>query len=252
MSAESLAPGVRDGQNVAEVHERLRREILAGRIPAGEVSQAALARRLDAGRTPLREALRLLQREGLVISEPNRRVRVAELAAPDVEELTIMRVPLEVMALRLTVPRLGSSGVADLEGLMAQMDHYRKRRDHEGYAGAHRLFHARLVGAAGSRVTRILAELYDHAERYRVVFGVATPEVWDRRQREHREIVDAIAGDDLELAVSKLVEHYGYAAALIFASLDDHYDPERLRTVLTATAPGSEHSIDRIEHTSDH
>ena len=77
----------RDGQNVTIVHDKLRQEILRGGIPAGETSQAALARDLDVGRTPLRKAIRMLQREGLVISEPNRRLRIAELSATDMEEL---------------------------------------------------------------------------------------------------------------------------------------------------------------------
>ena len=71
----------RDGQNVTIVHDLLRQKILRGGIPIGETSQAALARELDVGRTPLREAIRMLQREGLVISEPNRRLRIAELVA---------------------------------------------------------------------------------------------------------------------------------------------------------------------------
>ncbi|MDX6653508.1 MAG: hypothetical protein QOH18_200, partial [Solirubrobacterales bacterium] len=122
----------RDGQNVTIVHDKLRHEILRGRIPAGETSQAALARDLDVGRTPLREAIRMLQREGLVISEPNRRLRIAELSATDMEELYVMRVALEGVAIRITVPTLGSDGIAELEGLMAQMDHYMRSEDHTG------------------------------------------------------------------------------------------------------------------------
>ena len=99
---------IRDGHNVANVHERLRRDILSGEIPAGETSQLALARELEVGRTPLREALRMLQHEGLVISEPNRRVRVAELSAADVEQLYSMRIALEAMAVQVTVPELGT------------------------------------------------------------------------------------------------------------------------------------------------
>ena len=83
--------GTRDGQHVALVHDQLFGAILRGELPAGQVtSQVTLARDLDIGRTPLREALRLLQREGLVVSEPNRRVRIAALSATDAEELGII------------------------------------------------------------------------------------------------------------------------------------------------------------------
>jgi DNA-binding GntR family transcriptional regulator len=235
----------RDGQNVAIVRDRLRTEILAGQIPAGETSQAALARQLDVGRTPLREAIRMLQHEGLVISEPNRRVRIADLSAPDAEDLSLMRIALEGVAVRLTVAALGSGGVAELEGLMAQMEHYKRREDHFGYAGAHRAFHARLIVAAGERVTAMAAQLFDHAERYRVVFAVQTPQLWDARQAEHRSILDAAGAGDCDAAVLGLAEHYGSSAAMIFAGLGGSYTPDRLRTALRAVAPGSEQSLEK-------
>src|SRR4029450_4596593 len=67
----TIEPGrSRDGQHVALVHERLRNAILRGEVPAGyTASQAALASRLEVGRTPLREALRMLGRAGLVLFE---------------------------------------------------------------------------------------------------------------------------------------------------------------------------------------
>ena len=233
----------RDGQNVTIVHDMLRQEILRGRIPAGETSQAALARDLDVGRTPLREAIRMLQREGLVISEPNRRLRIAELSATDMEELYVMRVALEGVAIRITVPTLGSEGIAELEGLMAQMDHYMRGEDHTGFRGPHHAFHARLVAGAGERVTSMIAQLFDHAERYRVNFGATRPEIWDQRRAEHRAIVDACAAVDAQLAVQKLVEHYGRTASLVFEGLGGGYDPERLRVALGAIAPGSESTL---------
>ena len=234
----------RDGQNVAVIHQRLRQEILAGQIPAGETSQAALARQLDVGRTPLREAVRLLQREGLVISEPNRRVRIAELSVLDAEELSVMRLVLESVAVRLTVPAMSPENIAELEGLMAQMDHYVRQEDYVRYSGAHHRFHAGLVAASGERSTKLIAELFDHAERYRVVFGVATAETWQTRQAEHRGILDAAAAGDVDLAVRRLAEHYGYAAAMIFQSLGGDHEPDQLRVALAMVAPGSERTLD--------
>lgn len=235
----------RDGQNVAIVHDKLRQEILSGRIPAGETSQAALARDLDVGRTPLREAIRMLQREGLVISEPNRRLQIAELSPADMEELYVMRIALEGVAIRITVPTLGSAGIAELEGLMAQMDHYMRSEDQSGFRVPHHAFHARLVAAAGERVTSTIALLFDHAERYRIKFGATRPEIWDQRRAEHRAIVDACAAGDEALAEQRLLEHYGRTAALVFEGLGGDYDPERLRIALTAMSPGSESSLDR-------
>src|SRR4051812_49482729 len=93
--------------NVEQVYRRVREAILEGEIaPGATMSQVALADDLGISRTPLREALRMLQTEGLVDAERNRRVRVAPLSPADLEELYVMRVALEAEAIRLAVPRL--------------------------------------------------------------------------------------------------------------------------------------------------
>lgn len=234
----------RDGHHVASVHERLRSAILEGEIAAGETtSQATLADRLDAGRTPLREALRLLQREGLVISEPNRRVRIASLSADDAEELYVMRVALEAVAIRITVPMLTSDDCAGLEGYMAQMDHYIRVGDRPGMRTPHHAFHQALIAGSGPRVSALIAQLFDHAERYRLQFGTATAGNWEQRRLEHRAILDAATAGDEELAARHLTEHYARTAALIFSRLAPDHDLTRLRTAIRAVAPGAEDAL---------
>src|SRR5580765_593543 len=118
----TLEATTRDGQNVTVVHDRLRSAILRGEIPPGEAtSQVALAKQLGVSRTPLREALRLLEREGLVISQPNRRVRIAQFSIADLEGVYAMRIALEATGIRATVPTMSDEVFAELEGLMAQM-----------------------------------------------------------------------------------------------------------------------------------
>ena len=236
---------LRDGLNVAVVHERLRAAIVSGEIPGGETSQAALARELGVSRTPLREAIRMLQIEGLVITEPNRRLRISELSAVDAEELTVMRVALEGVAIRITVPMLGSSGIAELEGLYAQMEYLARTGDRQGYRPAHQAFHARLVSGAAGRLMTSISVLFEHNQRYHEVFGSSNPEVWTERLLEHRLIADAAAAGDVDLSIRRLLEHYGRAAAFVFERLGDaDFEPVRLRTALAALAPGSEKTLD--------
>jgi len=244
--SNSDASTTRDGQNVALVHEQLRSGILRGEIPTGEISQVALGRHLRAGRTPLREAIRMLQHEGLVISEPNRRVRVADLSAADAEDLSVMRICLEGMAIRLTVPALGGRDIGELEGLMAQMEHFRRIQDDTSYAIAHRLFHTRLISEGGERLTTLASQLFDHAERYRIAFAVRTPELWDARHAEHRVILDAVIAGQSDAAARCLVQHYGSSAMMIFDALGGDYTPDRLRTALASAAPGAERSLSRL------
>jgi DNA-binding GntR family transcriptional regulator len=230
------------GQSFVAVHARLRAAILSGEIPEGAVtSQATLAERFGVGRTPLREALRMLQREGLVISQPNHRVRIAELSSEDAEELYIMRIALEAVAIRVTVPVLTGADLAELDGLMAQMDHYMKLRDHVGHREPHRQFHYRLVYAAGPRVSEQIDELFDHGERYRRRFGAA--DSWGARRAEHQAILDAVGAGDREAAADLLADHYLHTVRLVFGELDPGHDLARLRETVAIVAPGA---IDQI------
>lgn len=228
MADRDTAAAGNEGRSVAIAHQRLRDAILSGRIPAGPTSQVALAALLGVGRTPLRESIRMLQREGLVIPEPNRRLRIAELSPADAEELYVMRIALESTAIQITVAGIDSGGIAELEGLLAQISHYMRNQDGAGMRRPHRDFHRALVAGAGPRVGASIDSLFDHAERYRVAFGATSPEVWRRRHAEHRAILDAVATADARGAARLLVGHYGETARLVFAGLDPNYRAGRL------------------------
>lgn len=231
-----------NGQTVTAVHDRLRAAILSGELEAGAAfSQAVLASDFGAGRTPLREALRLLQREGLVVAEPNRQVQIAPLSAEDFEDIYLMRIALETVAIRLTVPTLTSDDVAELEACMAKLDHYAKGGDVRRMRTPHRALHHRLVAAVGARGSREIAELTDHCERYRLAFGGIGDS--DERRAEHRAIVDAAAAGDPDLAAERLAVHYARTAALAFAALDPDRDLGRLHATIRAVAPAAEAAL---------
>lgn len=233
-------PTSRDGQHVALVHDRLRDAILRGEIAPGEAtSQAALTKQLGVTRTPLREALRLLESEGLVLSQPNRRIRVADFSIDDLESLYAMRVSLEAVAARFTIPTLRSEDFAELEGLMAQMDHYMRAGDQARMDVPHAAFHARFVAAAGRRMTATIAQLFDHAGRYRLAYGAASPDGWEPRRAEHRAMIDAAAAGDVELTVTQLTLHYAHTAVTVSAKLDADHDLPLLRLAIDAAAPGA-------------
>jgi DNA-binding GntR family transcriptional regulator len=252
VEADQVPRRSRDGQHLVLVHERLRDAILRGEVPAGHTTtQAKLASEFEIGRTPLREALRMLQREGLVVSEPNRRVRIAELSASDAEELYVMRVAFEAVAIRITTPRLVSADLAELEGLLAQMAHYMQTRDNIGFRKPHRAFHLMLVSGAGERGTETIGQLFDHAERYRLAFGANTPIVSAERRVEHRSIVDAVSAGDADHAARLLVAHYLHTAELILAGLDPGHDLARLQTAIEAVAPGAERVLRQLVRDAD-
>lgn len=230
----------REGLQVTQVHGMLREAILSGEIPAGaERTQVSLAQDLGVGRTPLREALRMLQREGLITSELGRRVQIAPLSSGDAEDLYVMRLSLETVALRLSVPSLSSQAVAELEGLMAQMSHFQRVGDRRGMRPAHRAFHLGLVAGAGDRGVAAIGELFDHAERYRLAFGATTESRWAERQAEHREILDAVLDQDPDRAAIALAGHYIQTLRRVFEALDPGHDLGRIRGTLALVAPSA-------------
>src|SRR3954464_15979178 len=90
--------------NTREVYSRLRAMLLNGEIPPGTViSQVKLAKQLGVSTTPLREAMRLVQAEGLLIAEHNQRSRVAPLDPADIDVVYASRILLEAVAISLTV-----------------------------------------------------------------------------------------------------------------------------------------------------
>src|SRR4029450_7418811 len=123
------------------VDARLREAILRGELdPRMPISQVQLAARLGVSRTPLREALRMLQREGLIDSPPNRRVRVAELSITDLEQVYARRVLVEALAVRLTVPRYTPEDLAELRAALSAMNRPLEGRHIDAWEAEHRRY----------------------------------------------------------------------------------------------------------------
>ncbi len=217
-----------NGQNTEDVYERVRTAILDGVLAPGAVmSQVALAEELGISRTPLREALRMLQSEGLVEGEPNRRVRVAPMTPEDLEELYVMRVALESEALRLSVPHMTSEDLARLEGSMAEMAHYAQEKDYRRWTVPHHQFHRALTARAGERVNVVLSQMFDHAERYRRLHIGQGPSAWATPQ--HRDILDACKDGDRDRSAGLLAGHLARTGLEVSELLDASYDPWRLK-----------------------
>lgn len=220
-------------QNVKLAHERVREAILSGEIRAGtEISQVKLAEQIGVSRVPLREALRLLEREGLIESELNRRARVAQFSVSDLEQLYAMRIQMEALGVSLTVPRLQGEDLARLEETLERMEEFARAQDYESWETPHRDFHAALVSHAGERLEGMISQLYDHAERYRRAFMMETSRAWDRSMAEHREILEVCREGDPEVAAERLARHYSVTALSLLAVMAPEHDPYTVRTAL--------------------
>jgi DNA-binding GntR family transcriptional regulator len=239
MSPDSLGPdgnGEARGRGaVTTLRDRLRTAIVTGEIPASAArTQAQLAAALGVSRTPLREALRMLELEHLIIREPNGRFRAADLSADEIEQLGVMRVTLEAAAVRLTVPELTTDDHAVLEGLHAESQRLAEVGEWADFERAHRRFHMVLTRAAGAMHAEQLGRLWEQETRYRRAFEhLADADGRDAvSQAEHRSILDAAEARDAEAAARLVAEHHARAVRAIGASLDPDYPMERLTVAL--------------------
>jgi len=175
--------------------------------------QAQLADALGVGRTPLREAIHIVQEEGLLVSDPNRTVRVAELSADDLEAVYAIRIVQDATTVRSTIPRLTPDEAGELRALVAKMDHFAHEQDYDRYAVPHRAFHELLVAGAGGRVFALSMQLFDHAERYRHAYGSGGPRSYEMADREHHAILEAAIDRDASRCAKELVNHYARTVA---------------------------------------
>lgn len=226
---------VRGKDSTEAAYLLLRRAILRNELPGGEhLVQRELEQKFGVGRTPLREALRMLQREGLVEAEANQSVRVAGFSFPDLEQLYATRICQEALAIRLTVPRLQTAELDRLEEVLAQMTELSTPETYERWEVLHRAFHLGLIAHAGTRIVRMTAQLSDHAERYRRFYSIETPYAFERGMREHRMILDACLARDAATGAERLARHYSSVVLGTLAVLAPEYDPLVVRTALQA------------------
>jgi DNA-binding GntR family transcriptional regulator len=225
------------------VYKRVRREILDGTLEPGRpISQVRLAAELHVSRTPLREALRLLEVEGLVESDYNRRVRARPLTIPDLEALTAMRLISEPFAVSLTVPALGEERLSEIRTLMDEMH----RAGFEGAGPArlgplHRRFHFALFGGVDARLRRHVESLWDQAERYRHIYmraAAGSPALLLSTKAEHELIMDAAEEGQPRLCARRVAEHITRTVLTVIGQVDLGYEPRVVREALAFAIGG--------------
>jgi DNA-binding GntR family transcriptional regulator len=224
---------------VSRAHHALRRAIMRGDLRAGDpLSQVELARQLGVSRGPLREALRILQREGFVQQESQHRARVAAFSDEDLDELYAMRISLESLAIGIAVPRMSEEQLGRLDALLREMDDKARTGDVEQWECPHEQFHRALVHPSGPRLERELALLSDHATRYRMSFVSWNPLEWQAdTSTQHRTIAEAVVSRDAKAASRALATHLGRTALVVLSIASPTYEPVRIRRAL-ATACG--------------
>lgn len=195
------------------VYDALRGMILSGEVRPGEqLRERELSERLGVSRTPLREALNQLEREGLVESQPHRGYFVPILDLKTAEELLDLRMMLDSYAAALAVDKISDAGIEELKGVMHRLADFAARADLaiEDLAEEVRV---------GMQIHEIIARETDHRflyETLRHLYGrlslliwvdVLWVDKWDLTRAEHKEIVEAIIARDKDRAVAAAKVH---------------------------------------------
>ena len=214
--------------------DRVRAKILSGELaPGAVVSQLQLARDLGVSTTPLREALRQLQSEGLLENELNRRPRVTALDVEDLHAVYSARILLESLAVAMTVPLMDDEMIAALKDDLAQMRALATMASLDAWAAVHTGFHRRLVAGAPRGSAATLSNFFDRAERYRRLSAAGDqPRGWVAADREHELIVNACAAGDAGGAAREVAHHLARTALLLSSVFAPEVDPIAVRLAL--------------------
>ena len=219
------------------VHARLRQLILDGTLPAGSVlSQLQLSEALGVSRTPLREAMRMLQEEGLIDAEPNQRPRVKGFDSGDLEAVYSTRILLESFAVALTIPAMTDEDIGEAEEALGGMRNATQHKDFAGWRHAHRQFHRVLVRGAGDQTIQLIELQAEKAERYLRFYQLRDTHSWWSRDTaaEHRDLLATIKRDQKGSrdSVAAIARHLARTALWVIAEAEPERDPLPIRLAL--------------------
>ena len=190
------------------VHDQLRDEIISGELtPGTELHELTLAGSFGVSRGPIREALGRLATEGLVTIRPRRGAVVRALSSEEFIEAYQVREALEMMAVRLAVPRLTAGDLAEMERLIEEMATRADIGDVQGFFEANTEFHQRFFEvAANSMLAGLYRQLRGQIDRHRLRSLELRGDL-RRSIAEHTAILSAAREGDVERAVHLASEH---------------------------------------------
>ncbi|KKW92081.1 GntR family transcriptional regulator [Sphingobium chungbukense] len=204
-----LEPLARPEALTEMVTERLRSAILSGTLaPGTHLSVPEIAKRLGVSRTPAREGLIALEREGLV--EPRASAGVAVIAGgtADILDLLDIREGLEIITVRRAAERMDGEGIAQLKALFAQHEAVVAQNDLARHVELDAAFHGMIRDGAGNG--RLARQLVQIDQQLRVLNSrLSRAQGWSGRAvlRDHKAIIDAIEAGNADAAERHMRAH---------------------------------------------
>ena len=203
-----------DTAKAAVLHE-LRKRIRRGElVPGAAIRQEAVARALGVSRSPVREALLMLQSEGMATYERNKGYVVAALDSGDIRDTYQLRGLLEAEAIRQGTGRIGDREEAAMKVLLDKMADRTPEHEDE-LIRLNTDFHFALFGAAENRrLTTLLRQIWDSCDRYRALY-YSRQRVLDQVKIEHGQIYEACLARDARALIQLHEEHRNGCLAVV-------------------------------------
>lgn len=204
------------------VSETMREAIVNGILKPGErLMEIQLAEELGVSRTPVREAIRKLELEGFVVMIPRRGTYVAGLSIKDINEVFEIRTALDVLAAGLAAERITEEELEQMERLMVEIGENIDQGNMEGIITLDSQFHDILYKASrNDRLVGIINNLREQFTRFRSI-SIMYPGRLKNTLEEHRQLVEAIAQRNPEVAQQLAREHMENAEQTLLMEMNE-------------------------------
>jgi len=191
-----------------EVVERLRDLIIEGRLaPGTRINEVQVGAMLGVSRTPLREAIKTLAREGLVENVPSRGAVVRRFSERDVAQILEVLKALEQLAARLACQNADDKTIAEIADMHRRMMSLYKRRQRLEYFKLNQAIHSAIVKASGNEALVEMHGLLQARIRRVRYLGHETPGQWADAVAEHEEMIAALTKRDGEALAEVMGRH---------------------------------------------
>jgi len=214
-----------DGQDVYVplselVYRQIRRAIIRGELSQGaDISETALATKYGVSKTPVREALRRLSQERLVVVTPHKGATVSSVTAADLWEVYVMRSRLESLAARIAAERVTAEDASALRAVLAEMEANTHTGDRETIHRLNFALHELIWKISRTRLlSQTLSTFKDYIEMSRSTL-LLTRRGGHVLLEEHSKIVHAILRKDPNRAETLMVKHLEHAIAALRSPL---------------------------------
>lgn len=190
------------------VFNTLRQAILRGELKPGErLMEIQLANKLGVSRTPVREAIRKLELDGLVLMIPRKGAEVAQISEKSLRDVLEVRRSLEALAVRLACERINRQALAELKEAEQAFEEVLGNDDITIVAEADVAFHSILyIATDNQRLIQLLSNFREQMYRYRVEY-LKRRECHSQLLSEHRDMIRFIENGDEDAAIRITCQH---------------------------------------------